>query len=545
MKKNQGKKPIKILAETKHKKTKLTVEIETKLNEFSNIDNDIIQKSLNTSYKLLNQINSDTEIDFLIPLLENMKEASSNEELKGYIIALNAKFSKIIKPENAIVRKEIKEEKKIDTIRLKEILFEHRFSNKNIFFNLFYMFSLLTYTNDKNVIYRVSNLSNKALIDYVKKNYKFFSFDKMSLDTLYPLCGGKKKFYKQINEHINNLVNEKTINKFIDPFMGALGTFYSSYSVIKENDMSVVLNDLNPAIYCLNKQVKSKRASKKILKYISLFIQKSFQETNMFEPTYKDATIFVKRLEKILNYRAKKEGNKRSVLSSAILLFLLNNHFGGNYETKEDSSSSFSLPKDMVKFDRFFNFVGKVELYNFLYTSVNVKFENKDYKEVIKKHSRKKDTHTTFDPPYFEECLLSVADYEKQLKQLNIDLQNATKKREKNKIATAIKKISSNSPANYGIFGDNFPQEELLKNLSLIKGDISYFNYQHPLISKYGAEYGLNIGKLGRKSTNSKIEKGSEVKETFEVFMTGAITSNISNFRLNTSIPYKIEKKVA
>lgn len=518
-------KPIMEFANTKHSKTNLTKKIETELNQFSNIQDDIFQKCLSNTFKLLNQLNSNkkSDLDFIFSTIKDMKETSNLKELKGHLSLLNAKLENIIKPKNDIIRREINNDKKIDFTRMKNILFSFKDFNKKIFFNIFYMLSILSYTTDKNVVFRVNNLSDNALIDYLKKNYKFFSFNKMSLDTLYSLCGGKKKFYKHINDYMKNLTNNKSITKFVDPFMGAIGSFYSSYSVIKKNNMKVVLNDLNPALYCLNKQIKSKRDSKKILKNIAFFIQKLFQETNMFEASYKDTLSFNKRLEKIFNYRAKKEGSNRSVLTSSILLFLMNNNFGGNYKTNQDGSTTFSLPKDLKKFDRYFNFVGKVELYSFLYTSVNVRFENNDYKEVIKKHSTKEDTHTTFDPPYFSECFLTISEFEKQRLNLENKFNEAISKRDKNKIASQMNKILGGCIANYGKYGDNFPHEQLLKDLSMIKGDISYFNYSHPLIGKYCLEYGLNVTALGRKSTNSRNTKGGTIKTKYEVFMTSSL----------------------
>lgn len=523
MKTIQNKKPINVYAETKHKKTKITEYIEKELNSFSNIDNDSIQKPLSTLFKNLNEINPNTKLDFIPSIIEDMKKTENLKELKSYINLLNAKLENILKPKNDIIRKEIINNKKINEIRLKEILFEHRNSAVDLFFNLFYIFSLLSYTNDKNVIFRINNLSNNALIDYAKKNSKFFSFNKMSLHTLYALCGGKKKFYSFINSHLKELTTSKTITKFVDPFMGGVGSFYSSYSVIKENDIKVILNDLNPAIACLNNHVKSKSENKNILKNISFFIQKLFQKTNMFEATYKDTNLFIKRLEKIFNYRVNKEGKNRSTLTSSILLFLLNNNFGGNYKTKEDGSTTFSVPKDLNKFDRYFNFVGKVELYNFLYNSVNVRIENKDYKEILKKNSQKEDTHTTFDPPYFNECHLTISEFEKQRVELNKQFLEVSSEREKNKIASKMNKILGGCVANYGKYGDNFNHEELLKDLALVKGDISYFNYSHPLIGKYCLDYGLKVKTLGRKSTNSKNEKGGTIDTKYEVFMTGSV----------------------
>ncbi len=522
MKNSQHIKPVQVFSKSKHSKTNYTKRLEKKLNEYSLIDNDTFQKTLSTTFKLLNQINQNERFDFINPIFEQMDKTQNLKELKLYLSLLNSKLENIINPKNDIPKKTSIDDKKIDLTRMKRILFSFRSCKKEIFFKMFYMLSTLSYTSDKNVIFRVNNLSDELLIDYLKKNYKFFTFNKSSLDTLYSLCGGKKKFYKHINTYMEDLTKNKTINKFIDPFMGALGSFYSSYTVIKENNMEVVLNDLNPALYCLNKQVQSKRDSKRILKNISFFIQSVFKETEMFEPSYKDTKSFSKRLEKIFNYRARKEGSKRSVFSSSILLFLMNNNFGGNYKTNKDGSTTFSLPKDLEKFDRFFNFVGRVELYNFLYTSVNVKFENKDYKKVIKKHSTTEDTHTTFDPPYFNECFLTIPEFEEQKTNLEKQFKNAKTKCEKNKIVSQMNKILGGCVSNYGKYGDDFPHEKLLKDLSLVKGDISYFNYSHPLISKYCLKYGLNITTLGRNTNNGKSEKGETVETKYEVFMTSS-----------------------
>jgi len=86
----------------------------------------------------------------------------------------------------------------------------------------------------------------------------------------------------------------------------------------------------------------------------------------------------------------------KSVLGSSILLFLLNNGFGGNYKTQKQGSY-ISPSTDEDKYVRFFNFVGKIEHYHFLYNSVNVKFENKDYKKILKKYSSNPNSYTTID----------------------------------------------------------------------------------------------------------------------------------------------------
>ena len=90
MKTIQNKKPINVYAETKHKKTKITEYIEKELNPFSNIDNDSIQKPLSTLFKNLNEINPNTKLDFIYPIIEDMKKTENLKELRLYINLLNA-----------------------------------------------------------------------------------------------------------------------------------------------------------------------------------------------------------------------------------------------------------------------------------------------------------------------------------------------------------------------------------------------------------------------------------------------------------------------
>jgi len=524
----QNNRPIKEYQNQSFKKSKYTQTIEKRLFSIL-VDNDIYQKSLNTTVKTLSKLNP-TEIlpeieDLIDMLIDSINKNTSIKEIKLIVNLINSKLENLIKQKQDIVIKETINNKKIDTNRLKNILFKNRFLSQNMFFVLFYCISLLTYTKDKNVIFRVNNLSDNGVIDYIKKNYKFFSFNNSYLDTLYSYGGGKKKFYKHILKHIKQSNKLGKFKKFIDPFFGGGGSFYSSYNVIKENNISCILNDLNPSILNLNKHIQNKKDHKQIMKNIASFIKTMFIKTETYKPSVVEYKKLHKRLLKILNYREKKEGNNTSVMTSSILLFLLNNNFGGNYKTTKEGSQC-SIPSDMKKVDRFFNFVGKIEFYHYLYTSVKVQFENKDYKEILEKHSRKSNTYTTIDPPYLNINNLTIMEFDKQMNRLKKLIKNSTTKSEKKRYGREMNKLLEGSPYNYGMYGDKFKHEQLLKDLEIIKGEISYFNYTHPIIGKYYKKYGLDIDLLGRKSTNGKTEKGVEIKTKYETFMTGRITKN-------------------
>ncbi len=89
---------------------------------------------------------------------------------------------------------------------------------------------------------------------------------------------------------------------------------------------------------------------------------------------------------------------------------------------------------------------------------------------------------------------------------------------------------------NYGNFWDDFPHEQLLKDLKLIKGELTYCNYRHPLIEKYSKKHGLTIQSLERKSTNGKNIKGVQRVVKEETFMTGRIQPINSSQTINNVV---------
>lgn len=301
--------------------------------------------------------------------------------------------------------------------------------------------------------------------------------------------------------------------------MGGLGTFYSLFTHIPK-DTSVILNDLNPSIYTLSKNVQNKNGHKKMMVCISNIIQDMFKQYQTYQPTSEQYKEYHSALLQKLNEIEKNRTAKNTIEGSSILLFLLNNGFGGNYEMK-DSGSYISASTDTKKVKRFFNFVGKIGLYHYLYNTAKVTFHNKDYKTILKKYSGHSDTYTTMDPPYFQTNMMSIEEFDKKMEHLNQTLATQTIGTQEYKTThKEILSLTCGCSFNYGNFGDDFPHEQLLRDLKLIKGELTYFNYRHPLIEKYSKKYGLTIQYLERRTTNSKNTSGTPIQMKEETFMT-------------------------
>lgn len=539
-------KPNKIYGEKSFKKNDYTKSLEKEITRVSTT-NFSYEKLVNTTLQTLFKLNPSNNIEEVDNLVKTIKKITHLNELKTTLRLINLKLKKFIgKSKDDIPHIQDSPDvstKSVDRDSLSEILFCYKDLSEKKFFKIFYSLSLLTHTKDSQTIKRVNtllnneNTPNPLVIDYVTKNHKFFSFNNPYITNLYPYGGGKQKFYEPINNHFKEVVDTKTISHVIDPFMGGLGTFYSLFNLIKEKKPSVILNDLNPSIYQLNKDVQSKKGHKLMMFHISKIIQNMFIKYNTCHVTVEEYKEFHKSLLQRLNEIETNRTPKNSIEGSSILLFIINNGFGGNYEMK-DNKSSISPSTDLKKVNRFFNFVGKIELYHYLYNTVNVKFHNQDYKTILKNHSGNNDTFTTMDPPYFKTNTMSIQDFDSQMEQLNelLETTPTTNTKEYESLKRQKYELIRGCTYNYGDFGNDFPHEELLKDLKLIKGELSYFNYKHPMIEKYSKEYGLTIQYLERKSTNGKNIKGVQRVVKEETFMTGRIQPINSSQTINNVV---------
>ena len=526
--KMETKKPIQMYQAQSYHKSDYIKDLEKKITSINTLDASC-QKLTNTILQSLCKLNPDKKIDEIDYLFKTIIKITHLKELKATLRLISIKLKNLVKPTNdailPIPHEETTEVRSINRDTMSKVLFSYKNASPKKFFKIFFALSLLTYTKDTQVIKRINalldrgDISHSVLTDYVLRNYPYFSFNSPHLGNLYPYAGGKQKFYETINTHFKEVVDSQEISTIIDPFMGGLGTFYSLFTHIPK-DTSVILNDLNPSIYTLSKNVQNKNGQKKMMVFISNIIQDMFNQYQTCQPTSEQYKEYHSTLLQKLNGIEKNRTAKNTIEGSSILLFLLNNGFGGNYEMK-DSGSYISASTDTKKVKRFFNFVGKIGLYHYLYNTAKVTFHNKDYKTILKKYSGHSDTYTTMDPPYFQTNMMSIEEFDKEMEHLSKKLASQTiGTKEYETTHKEILSMTCGCSFNYGNFGDDFPHEQLLKDLKLIKGELSYFNYRHPLIEKYSQKYGLTIQYLERRTTNSKNTSGTPIQMKEETFMT-------------------------
>lgn len=526
--KMETKKPIQMYQAQSYHKSDYIKDLEKKITSINTLDTSC-QKLTNTILQSLCKLNPDKKIDEIDYLFKTIIKITHLKELKATLRLISIKLKNLVKPTNdailPIPHEETTEGRSINRDTMSKVLFSYKNASPKKFFKIFFALSLITYTKDTQVIKRINalldrgDISHSVLTDYVLRNYPYFSFNSPHLGNLYPYAGGKQKFYETINTHFKEVVDSQEISTIIDPFMGGLGTFYSLFTHIPK-DTSVILNDLNPSIYTLSKSVQNRNGQKKMMVFISNIIQDMFNQYQTCQPTSEQYKEYHSTLLKRLNGIEKNRTKTNTIEGSAILLFLLNNGFGGNYEMK-DSGSYISASTDTKKVKRFFNFVGKIGLYHYLYNTAKVTFHNKDYKTILKKYSGHSNTFTTMDPPYFKTNMMSIEEFDKKMEHLNQTLATQTIGTQEYKTThKEILSLTCGCSFNYGNFGDDFPHEQLLKDLKLIKGELSYFNYRHPLIEKYSQKNGLTIQYLERRTTNSKNTTGTPIQMKEETFMT-------------------------
>lgn len=527
-------KPYKMYQNQSFKKSHYTQILESKITCIKILDL-TYQKLVNTTLQILSKLNPVSPIVEIDYLLDTIPSIGNIKEVIGTIKLVNLKLKNLLNPKNDVQKLYTTTQKFIDENILHTILYSFKDSTPDKFFKIFHSLSLLSYTTDFVTNSRVNILLEMGeyfkttnhgeynlVIDYIKKNSQFFTYNSSDITHLYPYGGGKQKFYETINHHFQSIVEKSKVDRVIDPFMGGTGSFYSLFNIIhnKKETMSVILNDINPSIYKLCKHVQQTKSHHKMMFYISNIIQTMYLEFQSIVPSVENYKIFYKNLLRKLNHIESNRTSKNTIEGSSILLFLLNSGFGGNYEMK-NNVSYLSSSTDLTKVKRYFSFVGKIELYHYLFTSVNVKFENKDYTQILKKYSSHENTFTTIDPPYFETNTMSIEEFDSKVKILKKKIQShPLESKESRILQKELDNLSCGCSYNYGECGNSFPHEKLLKNLRLIKGELNYFNYEHPIIKKYSKKFNLNINYLERKTTNGKsIEGGNETKT--EVFMTG------------------------
>lgn len=236
------------------------------------------------------------------------------------------------------------------------------------------------------------------------ENYKLFKW-----------IGGKSWISNKLNEKTNEIIKDKNIITYVEPFCGGLGSFLSIFETLKNNGIKeVILNDLNSNLIFLYEQIKLnpnglfetyekiENEFKNLIPTEAKFLHKTKDKVEL-KVLLKEANDFYLEKRKILNQLIS-ENESQSVLErSAIFLFILKHNFNGIYRenSKGEINSPFNweaLNINLISFKK--SILNLSELFN----SFNIKFCNLDiddfFNTVYIDHDK---TFFYYDPPYINE----------------------------------------------------------------------------------------------------------------------------------------------
>lgn len=229
---------------------------------------------------------------------------------------------------------------------------------------------------------------------------------------LFNWIGGKKWLSKDLNEIYNDILKNKNVKTYVEPFAGGLGSFlYTLESLKNYNIEKYVLNDVNETIINIYQEIKEdysnlfedywkiEEAYAKTVpvEVFSLHKTKDKEQIKILLLKSRDFYECQKRIFNDLKFKDMKS-------SLAHFLFLSQHSFNGVY--RENSSGGFNTPYNweagvLKREDRLNIF----KEYNQIFNSINLVFHNKSAFELIDEFKKEKDVMFYLDPPYLNEVI--------------------------------------------------------------------------------------------------------------------------------------------
>lgn len=222
--------------------------------------------------------------------------------------------------------------------------------------------------------------------------------------TLFNYIGGKTWLKEHLKKEVTQILSQKKLTHYVEPFAGGLGAFLGVYDTLLSNGINnVILNDINGKLINFYNVVQNK-PEELIKEYIALeqkFLLTIPEEAKTFHKT-KDKIILKTILKNAEQYYKQVRSNYNEVqteIESAITLLFLQNHcFNGIY--RENSKGGYNTPfnwearvytEDKVR--------EKIMAVHTLFKKFNIEFSNKSFQDLAFNDY----TLYYLDPPYINE----------------------------------------------------------------------------------------------------------------------------------------------
>jgi len=248
--------------------------------------------------------------------------------------------------------------------------------------------------------------------------------------SIFNWIGGKKWLTNDIQDK-TDLLKDKDIEVYIEPFVGGLGSFRAIYPLLAQKKVKkIILNDVNSLIIKTFNEIKNNHEEliveyKKIVKsYISTF-NKDKKKTKKYDTKSKSFisgeysyTELNKTKDKIVLKELflqdsnkfykdiKSKFNKEKLIGNittetiAQFLFLMTNCFNGVY--RENGKGEFNTPYNWNnKPELGLNKISILKEYNQFFNLVNIEFRNEDVFDLLNEYKEISNVFIYLDPPYF------------------------------------------------------------------------------------------------------------------------------------------------
>ncbi len=224
---------------------------------------------------------------------------------------------------------------------------------------------------------------------------------------LFNWIGGKKWLAKDLNEIYSNILSNKNIDTYIEPFAGGLGSFLYTLETLKNYKVrKFILNDVNTTIISIYKEIKN-NPEKLFEDYWK--IEESYKKTVPNSVLSLHKTKQKEEIKKLLidsrdfYELKKKEFNclKRTNILESIpyFLFLSQHSFNGVY--RENSKGDFNTPFNWEA--GLINREDKLSVfleYNKIFNDIDIEFYNESAFVFIERFLNQKNVMFYLDPPY-------------------------------------------------------------------------------------------------------------------------------------------------